>query len=930
MSEMAEHLDDIETTNSPDVAPSTDDSERGIADAWWNRERFLRMVNYVPLRLVDRDYMRWRKSKISPRKFRKIQQRLDRLYPPNRFSAAKLIGRDKEYNLLLDSFRLHVLKHAILKKWFDRDELPKAICLTGESGTGKTFLTMVSMKQMLLEAHKNGVLLSPIIIKGSDVFSEYYGRSTKQLSRLLEQASSAPSVVYIDEFQSFGKKVRGDTGTELEDTRVQDEINRWLDKIVSNESRTLVIVATNSYEQTREDIRRRLTRLDLDSGVTREMLLAIVNDRLSAEGWRGISAEEIVEVLEREAVLRRHGSITPNDVLGVFREVKRAKEIPLWEAIRRSMPGPLSKWTKPAYKVGLEDFAEAARSMKFYVEREKSREIMDAVYLVTPKVSRDEVGGLHDLRDKVLNHISLAFSRKMSDLGYSSNCRFLLLGPPGTGKTLLALVAAAENKVAFIKVRGGELMSGATYIGEPEKRIKDLFALARQRSPCILFLDEADAIFWGADPTGNKILAQVKAELSEIKPDEGIVVIAASNKENLIDQATRDRFEPNVFYVHPPLNDREWNEVVDIHLRKFQRFLHPEVDAAKITRLFRTQRVLSPRAASETVAEAHRLWASEISAAYELRAAKDLTEKTSVGEKYAADLERLTCLIEKGQVKSELSSVDQVDESNYLIRLYHFEKAIQALESSQAKQRREMEEALILSSPTPGASFGLYASEDGTGGIITVQCSVRPLTPGESRVSLTGNSTSAVIGQLVLPDESVRQSAENAAEAVSSMLWAESHLDISRLHVHFQIRSILEGAPGQGVSGPSAGLAMVLALLSELSGLMIAPSVVATGTIGVKLDIGPVGGLGGYGAQTGKIVGVLKSQRIRVTDLVLPAANFEVSGDELRILIEEGIQVHPVSTVSQSLKIIFGVGKEELAPKIRERVGTAAPLTQLN
>jgi len=926
MNDMGEHLDDIEKNTMP-REPSSVEPE--TAEAWWTKGRLLRWVNYVPLRLVDRDYMKWRRSRISPRKFRKIQQRLDRLYPPNTFSATKLIGRDKEYNLLLDSFRLHVLKHAILKKWFDKDELPKAICLTGDSGTGKTFLTMVSMKQMLLEAHKNGVLLSPIIIKGSDVFSEYYGRSTKQLSRLLEQAASAPSVVYIDEFQSFGKKVRGETSTELEDTRVQDEINRWLDKIVSNDSRTLVIVATNSYEQTREDIRRRLTRIDLDSGVTREMLLAIVNDRLSTEGWRGISAEEIVEVLEREAVLRRHGSITPNDILGVFREVKRAKEIPLWEAIRRSMPGPLSKWTKPTYKVGLEDFAEAARSMKFYVEREKSREIMDAVYLVTPKVLRDEIGGLHDLRDKVLNHISLAFSRKMSALGYASNCRFLLFGPPGTGKTLLALVAAAENKVAFIKVRGGELMSGAAYIGEPEKRIKDLFAMARQRSPCILFLDEADAIFWGADPTGNKILAQVKAELSEIKPDEGIVVIAASNKENLIDQATRDRFEPNVFYVHPPLNDREWNEVVDIHLRKFRRFLHPEVGASKITRLFRTQRILSPRAASETIAEAHRLWASEISAAYELRASNNQTEKSSVEEKYVADLERLHHQIETGQAQSGLSQIDQVDEFNYVIRLFHFEKAIQALESSQARQRREMEEALILSSPTPGASFGLYASEDGTGGVVTVQCAVRPLTPGESRVSVTGNCTSAVIGQLVLPDQSVRQSAENAAEAVSAMLWADSRLDISHFHVHFQIRSILEGAPGQGVSGPSAGLAMVLALLSELSGLVISPSIVATGTIGVKLDIGPVGGLGGYGAQTGKIVGILKSQKIRITDLVLPTANFQVAADEMSILKEEGIRLHPVSRVCECLTTSFRVSKEELVRKIREKIGAAATVTQL-
>jgi transitional endoplasmic reticulum ATPase len=915
---MPNQLDmDMERYDQPDSEPQADLE-------WWRKFSVLRWLNYVPLRAVDRDFMKWRKSRISPRKFRKIQQGLDKLYPPNKFSPVKLIGREKEYNLLLDSFRLHVLKHPMLRKWFDKDELPKAICLTGESGTGKTFLTMVSLKQMLLEAHTNGVLLSPIIIKGSDVFSEYYGRSTKQLGRLLERAASTPSVIYIDEFQSFGRKVRGDTGTELEDTRVQDEINRWLDKILSSDARTLVIVATNSYEQTREDIRRRLSRVDLDSGVTHDMLLAIIKDRLSDESWRRVSATEIKEILEREAVLRRHGSITPNDILSVFREVKRAKEVPLLEAIRRSVPGPLSKWTKPRYKVSLEDFAQAAHTMKFYAEREKSQEVMDAVYIVTPKVSREDIGGLHDVKNKVLNHISLAFNRKMSQLGYASNCRFLLFGPPGTGKTLLALVAAAENRVAFIKVRGGELMSGASYIGEPEKRIKDLFALARQRTPCILFLDEADAIFWGADPAGNKILAQVKAELSEIKPDEGIVVIAASNKENLIDQATRDRFEPNVFYVHPPLNDREWNEVVEIHLRKFRRFLHEEVDAAKITRLFRMQRILSPRAAAETISESHRLWASELSAVDELRKAHTDDEKIFVKKRYEADLDRLQSVVGT----DDNLTLQKVNETCYPIRLYHFEKAIQALESSQERQRRELEEALILTTPTAGASFGLYAADDGTGGIITVECSSRPIIPGEKLVSVTGNSTSLVVGQAVVPDESVLQSAQNAAEAVRSWLWTACNIDLSRLHIHFQVRSLLEGAPGQGVSGPSAGLAMVLALFSELAGLPISPAIVATGTIGVKLDVGPVGGLGGYGTQTGKIVGILKSRRIRITDLVLPIANFEVAHDEMRILEEEGVRIRPIRNAAECLDIVFSASEQELIGKIKERFETAAKLTQ--
>lgn len=914
-------LDDIESYVQTEFEPSNNRE-------WWKRSSVLRWANYVPLRFVDKDFAKWRKSKISPRKFRKTQQHLDRLYPPNKFSTQRLIGREKEYNLLLDSFRLHVLRHPMLKKWFDKDELPKAICLTGESGTGKTFLTMVSMKQMLTEANKNGILVSPLIIKGSDVFSEYYGRSTKQIGRLLERASSAPSVVYIDEFQSFGKKVRGDTGTELEDTRVQDEINRWLDKILSNDSRTLVIFATNAYEQTREDIRRRLTRVDLDSGITRDMLLAIVKEKLAGEGWRGISAIEILEVLEREAALRRHGSITPNDVLSVFREVKRSKEIPLLETIRRSMPKPLSSWTKPVYKVTLEDFTQAAHSMKFYAEREKSREVMDAVYIVTPKVSREEIGGLYDAKDKVLNHISLAFNHKMSQLGYASNCRFLLFDPPGTGKTLLALVAAAENKVAFIKVRGGELMSGASYMGEPEKRIKDLFSLARQRTPCILFLDEADAIFWGADPTGNKILAQVKAELSEIQPDEGIVVIAASNKEVLIDQATRDRFEPNVYYIHPPLNDREWNEVVNIHLRKFERYLHAEIDAPKITRLFRMQRILSPRAAAETISEAHRLWASELGAVYELRAAKQDSEKPSIRRRYEADLRRLEDVLQMAKGDGQGLSVDDLDETCYPIRLYHFEKAIQALESTQDRQRRQLEEALIPTIPSVGTSFGLYASDDGTGGIITIECSVRPLVPGERKISVTGNSTSAFVGQSVVSDESVVQSAENAAEAIVSWLWNSWRLDISRLHVHFQVRSILEGNPGQGVSGPSAGVAMVLALVSELSGFSIPASMVATGTIGVKLDVGPVGGLGGFGMQTGKIVGILKSRRVRITDLVLPAANYENAADEMRVLEDEGIRIHPIHTAAECQKIVFGIDDETIVERIKERYETAVRPTQ--
>src|SRR5881409_615706 len=678
----------------------------GTTRPWWDRHPWLRRAFILPLKTVDRSYGRWSKARVSPRRFRKIQERLDREYPPEKFSPSNLIGRDKEFNLLLDSFRLHVLRHPMLTKYFGREELPKSVCLAGDSGTGKTFLTMVALREMLLEGFRSGVLVTPVILKGSDVYSEFYGKSTRQLGRFLDYASSVPSVVYIDEFQSFGRKVRGETGAEIEDTRIQDELNRWLDKIVSGKSRTMVIVATNAYEKIREDIRRRLSKVSLNDGVTREMLLAVVNDSLKREGWVNLKADDLLDLMEREVTIRRRASLTPSDIQEIFREVRKSKEAPLREKLRESK-GALGL-DRPRITASVQDFAIAARNVKLYSEQEKSQEVTDAVYIMKPKVRREDLGGLHDVKNKILNHVALAFNPSMAELGQQSNPRFFLMGPPGTGKTLLAMVAAAENNVGFIKVRGGELMSGANYMGDPEKRVKDLFGLVRQKSPCILLLDEADAIFWGGDPSSNKILAQVKAELSELRPEDRVVVIATSNKEQLIDQATRDRFEPNIFYVHAPLNDSEWNEVVGIHLRKFQRFLHPEVESPKITKMFRRERILSPRGAAETVAEAHRLWASEIAAARGITdaGASELAIR-NVTTRFEEDIERLDAALKVYQQEGTTLKRGEVNQDNYRIRLFHFEQAISSLESLEDKEHREIAEALILSQAIPGVTYGL-------------------------------------------------------------------------------------------------------------------------------------------------------------------------------------------------------------------------------
>ncbi len=889
----------------------------GSVRPWWDRRAWLRRLFVVPLRSIDKSYIRWSKARVSPRRFRRIQERLDREYPPDKFSPANLIGRDKEFNLLLDSFRLHVLRHPILAKYFVREELPKALCLAGDSGTGKTFLTMVSLREMLLEGYRSGVLVTPIILKGSDVYSEFYGKSTRQLGRFLDYASSVPSVVYIDEFQSFGRKVRGDTGAEIEDTRIQDELNRWLDKMVSGKSRTLVVVATNAYEKIREDIRRRLTKVSLNDGITREMLLAVVEDALKREPWINVKAVDLLDLLEREVTMRRRSSLTPSDIQEIFREVRKSKETPFRDKFRESRTD-LRNVERPKISATISDFAIAARNVKLYSEQEKSQEVVDAVYVMKPKVARDDLGGLHDVKNKILNHIALAFNPSMAELGHQSNPRFFLLGPPGTGKTLLAMIAAAENNVGFIKVRGGELMSGANYMGDPEKRVKDLFSLVRQKSPCILLLDEADAIFWGGDPSSNKILAQVKAELSELRPEDRTVVIATSNKEQLIDQATRDRFEPNIYYIHPPLNDSEWTEVVGIHLKRFSQYLHPEVDAVRVTKMFRRQRILSPRGAAETVSEAHRLWASEVAAAAVLSEAKgDEARIRTIENKYEEDLARLNEVLALAQREGPGLKSFQVTKDNYKIRLFHFQKAISSLESLEDKEHREIAESLILPEAIPGVTYGLYTSERGSGGILTIQCTVRPLNAGEKHVSVTGQASSMIMGQTFVPDDSVIQSAENAVEAVKSWLWSRTRVNLSKYHVHFQIRSILEGAPGAGVSGPSAGYAMLNALVSELSGIPISQSKVMTGTIGLKMDVGPVGGLGGRGREAGKLVGILKAERVKITDLLLPEANYKSAHDEMKMIQDEDVNVHPIANAQDGWAILFSLNAEELCKKIR-------------
>jgi transitional endoplasmic reticulum ATPase len=148
----------------------------------------------------------------------------------------------------------------------------------------------------------------------------------------------------------------------------------------------------------------------------------------------------------------------------------------------------------------------------------------------------------------------------------------LLSGPPGCGKTLIAKALAAETEVNFISIKGPELMS--MYVGESERGLREVFHKGRQAAPCIIFFDEIDALAstrasGGREDSGvgGRVLSQLLTELDGIEELKGVLVLAATNRRDLLDPAL---LRPGRFdmQIELPLPDRAAREkIFEVHLR---------------------------------------------------------------------------------------------------------------------------------------------------------------------------------------------------------------------------------------------------------------------------------------------------------------------------------------------------------------------------
>jgi transitional endoplasmic reticulum ATPase len=427
-------------------------------------------------------------------------------------------------------------------------EAPKGVLLHGPPGTGKTLLARA------VASETNANFLS---IGGPEIMSKYYGESEERLRDVFKQAQeNAPSIIFIDEIDSIAPKREEVTG-EVE-KRVTSQLLSLMDGLQSR-GKVVVIGATNRPNAIDPALRRpgrfdreieigvpdRDGRLEVLEIHTRGMPLAEdVDLKKLADVTHGFVGADL-ESLAKEAAIRALRRILP--------------EINL-EA--QSIPGDILN----KIIVKMADFQDALKE----VEPSAMREVLVEI----PDVTWDQVGGLEDVKEELREAVEwpLKYPDLFAQLNATPPKGLLLYGPPGTGKTLLAKAVAHESESNFISVKGPELLN--KFVGESEKAVREVFRKARQASPCIIFFDEIDSVAptrgssVGDSHVTERVISQFLTEMDGLEELRNVVIIAATNRPDIIDSALLrpGRFDRLLFVPPPDLEARK--QIFKIHTRK--------------------------------------------------------------------------------------------------------------------------------------------------------------------------------------------------------------------------------------------------------------------------------------------------------------------------------------------------------------------------
>ncbi len=512
-------------------------------------------------------------------------------------------GLKRELRLVREMIELP-LKHPEL---FQRlgIEPPKGVLLYGPPGTGKT---------LIAKAVANEVDAHFISISGPEIMSKYYGESEQRLREIFDEAKeNAPAIIFIDEIDSIAPKREEVTG-EVE-RRVVAQLLALMDGLEAR-GQVIVIGATNRPDaidpalrrpgrfdreieigvpdrEGRKEILQIHTRgMPLEPDYSRGDVIAVLEELKKDDRFDKKTVEKLIDEVKRTSDIV--GTLKKYD--DIYREVKArlidkmldelaeltngfvgadlealAKEAAMHALRKRMETGEIDieaeeipEEVLESLVVTKEDFFEALKN----IEPSAMREVLVEV----PRVTWNDIGGLEHAKQELREAVEwpLKYPEVFSAANIKPPKGILLFGPPGTGKTLLAKAVANESNANFISVKGPELLS--KWVGESEKHVREMFRKARQVAPCVIFFDEIDSLAprrggIGDSHVTERVVSQLLTELDGLEELKDVVVIAATNRPDLIDPALLrpGRIERHI-YIPPP--DKEARkEIFKIHLR---------------------------------------------------------------------------------------------------------------------------------------------------------------------------------------------------------------------------------------------------------------------------------------------------------------------------------------------------------------------------
>ena len=425
---------------------------------------------------------------------------------------------------------------------------PKGVLLHGPPGCGKT---------LIARAVANETDAYFVTISGPEIMHKFYGESEAHLRRLFSEASNhSASIIFLDEIDAIAPKREEMGGEKQVEKRVVAQLLALMDGL-SSRGQLIVIGATN-IPNVIDPALRRPGRFD------REIEISIPDKHGRLEildvHTRGMPLAEDVNLVRISELT--HGFVGA-DLEALSREAAMVTLREIFPSIDFQLE-EIPYDTLMNLQVTMDDFMEARKEVDPSAIREVFTEI--------PDVKWSDVGGLDEVKRILMETIEwpLKYSDLFEYAKTSPSKGILLYGPPGTGKTLLAKAVASESEVNFISVKGPELLS--RWVGESEKGVREIFKKARQASPCIIFFDEIDSVVprrgsEAASQVVDRVISQFLTELDGIEELKGIVVLAATNRLDIIDPALlrAGRFD---FHLKLPVPDEKTRlEIFKVHTR---------------------------------------------------------------------------------------------------------------------------------------------------------------------------------------------------------------------------------------------------------------------------------------------------------------------------------------------------------------------------